>query len=823
VFTLSQLPIEKVMPRLLEALSHSRQVILKAATGAGKSTHFPLTLVKQGCVQGKIVMLEPRRLAARSIAYYLAKCLGESVGETVGYRIRGDVKTSSSTQLEIVTEGVLTRMLQDDPELTGIDLVIFDEFHERSLHADTALAFTLEVQEALRDDLTVVIMSATLERETLEPIMPDAAYIESQGRSYPVDIRYSPLRHNEPLAAAMSRIICHLMANEKGSLLAFLPGVSAIKRVQQSLALSEGFEVCPLYGQLDLHQQQKAIQPAAPGQRKVVLATNIAETSLTIEGIRMVVDSGLEKTSSFDLKTGIVKLEQSRIAQSSSVQRTGRAGRLEEGVCVRLYSESQFEQQPLSSTPEILRSDLASLVLELRRWGCSDETSMKWLDHPKKANIEQANELLHALALIGDNGQLTRIGERAYGLGLEPRLASMVLQSLSKGSEFAHAAIALSCLLEEKERVGNDISISLHRWQMGSHSKTHTMNRRATMLARRVQCQFDVQKVQESLLGFVAALAYPDRIAQLRCGSGGAFLLANGHGAMIEDALALAENDYLVALDLLNSGRGNSQIHLAVAVDVSQLKQHASALFRSEEILDWDDAKGRVICAQKTYLGRLEVENIERPIPSSVNVAQALAGYVRRKGLTVLNWQAKDLELLERIRCAGDWLPELDWPDFSDASLHNELDLWLEPFLIGVNSAKALRKLNLQPALEARLGWKRQQKLNELLPTYLVVASGANKKIRYQSGHPPMLSVKLQEMFGEKCSPTIANNTQAVVLELLSPAQRPLQITRDLAAFWQGAYREVQKEMKGRYPKHPWPDDPINHQATNKTKRQLNS
>ncbi len=820
---MSQLPIEKVMPQLLEALSDSRQVILKAATGAGKSTHLPLTLVKQGCVQGKIVMLEPRRLAARSIAHYLAKCLGESVGGTVGYRIRGEVKISSSTRLEIVTEGVLTRMLQDDPELTDIDLVIFDEFHERNLHADTALAFTLEVQEALRDDLTVVVMSATLERETLQPIMPDARYIESQGRSYPVDIRYSPLRHNEPLAAAMSRTICHLMANETGSLLAFLPGVAAIKRVQQSLESSEGFEVCPLYGQLDLQQQQKAIQPAPAGQRKVVLATNIAETSLTIEGIRMVVDSGLEKTSSFDLKTGIVKLEQSRIAQSSSVQRTGRAGRLEEGVCVRLYTESQFEQQPFSSTPEILRSDLASLVLELRRWGCSDEASMKWLDHPKKANIEQANQLLQALALIGDNGQLTRIGESAYGLGLEPRLASMVLQSLSKGSEFANAAIALSCLLEEKERFDKDLSISLHRWQTGKHSKAHSMNRRAATLARRVQCQFDVQKVQESLLGFVAALAYPDRIAQPRGGANGAFLLANGHGAILEETLALAQDEYLVALDLLNSGRGNSQIHLAVAVDVNQLKQHASALFRTQEILDWDDAKGRVICAQKIHLGRLEVESTERPIPSGVNVAEALVGYVRRKGLGVLNWQAKDLELLERIRCADDWLPELDWPDFSESSLLDELELWLEPFLIGVNSAKALNKLNLQPALEARLGWEGKQQLNELLPTHLVVASGANKKIRYQSGQPPMLSVKLQEMFGEKNSPTIANNTQAVVLELLSPAQRPLQITRDLAAFWQGAYREVQKEMKGRYPKHPWPDDPINHQATNKTKRQLNS
>ncbi|EMW0563688.1 ATP-dependent helicase HrpB [Vibrio parahaemolyticus] len=821
---MSQLPIEAVMPQLLTAVKHQHQVILKAAPGAGKSTYFPLQLIQNQVVTGKVIMLEPRRLAARNIARYLAEQLGEQVGQRVGYRVRGETKVSASTQLEIVTEGVMTRMIQNDPELDGVDLLIFDEFHERSIHADTALALSLEVQDALRDDLKLVVMSATLDQEALQSLLPEACYIESEGRSFAVETRYAPLTANDHLSTVMAKNIESLMNKESGSLLAFLPGVAAIKQVQERLShLPDDIEVCPLYGQLSFTEQQKAISPAEKGKRKVVLATNIAETSLTIEGIRLVVDSGLERVARFDLKNGLTRLEQTRIAQSSAIQRAGRAGRIEEGICVRLYSESQLKQQPQVPQPEILHSDLASLVMELAFWGTTDIHELKWLDIPSAAALQQAKQLLFSLGLITEQGQLTAEGKQAHDLGVEPRAAAMLIKSQSHSDKMVNVALAAVALIEEPERNVTNIAHSLHRWLSGSHPKKSLLLKRAQSLAHKLDTTFSLREVDEDALPLVLSLAFPDRIAQQRANQFGRFALANGHGAECRPDDMLGGCEYLVAIDLMRSHSNSSQIHLACELDVNILQTTFDSLFSTKEVVDWDEKKGRLVAEKQRKLGQLVIERVSLPNPGKEKMTQALLTYVRRQGLSSLNWTPAAESLLERIRCAVDWLPEQAWPMFDEASLLDSLDEWLEPYMTSVASVKDLSKINLGEALNARLGWPLNQHLDEWLPEHYQLPTGTKKRIRYQHGHEPVLSVRMQEVFGESTSPTVAIGRKRLVLELLSPAQRPLQVTSDLAAFWNGSYKDVQKEMKGRYPKHVWPDDPANHVATTKTKRQLNN
>ncbi|EHY9859207.1 ATP-dependent helicase HrpB [Vibrio parahaemolyticus] len=821
---MSQLPIEAVMPQLLTAVKHQHQVILKAAPGAGKSTYFPLQLIQNQVVTGKVIMLEPRRLAARNIARYLAEQLGEQVGQRVGYRVRGETKVSASTQLEIVTEGVMTRMIQNDPELDGVDLLIFDEFHERSIHADTALALSLEVQEALRDDLKLVVMSATLDQEALQSLLPEACYIESEGRSFAVETRYAPLTANDHLPTVIAKNIESLMNKESGSLLAFLPGVAAIKQVQERLShLPDDVEVCPLYGQLSFTEQQKAISPAEKGKRKVVLATNIAETSLTIEGIRLVVDSGLERVARFDLKNGLTRLEQTRIAQSSAIQRAGRAGRIEEGICVRLYSESQLKQQPQVPQPEILHSDLASLVMELAFWGTTDIHELKWLDIPSAAALQQAKQLLFSLGLITEQGQLTAEGKQAHDLGVEPRAAAMLIKSQSHSDKMVNVALAAVALIEEPERNVTNIAHSLHRWLSGSHPKQSLLLKRAQSLAHKLDTTFSLREVDEDALPLVLSLAFPDRIAQQRANQFGRFALANGHGAECRPDDMLGGCEYLVAIDLMRSHSNSSQIHLACELDVNILQTTFDSLFSTKEVVDWDEKKGRLVAEKQRKLGQLVIERVSLPNPGKEKMTQALLTYVRRQGLSSLNWTPAAESLLERIRCAVDWLPEQAWPMFDEASLLDSLDEWLEPYMTSVASVKDLSKINLVEALNARLGWPLNQHLDEWLPEHYQLPTGTKKRIRYQHGHEPVLSVRMQEVFGESTSPTVAIGRKRLVLELLSPAQRPLQVTSDLAAFWNGSYKDVQKEMKGRYPKHVWPDDPANHVATTKTKRQLNN
>lgn len=835
---MSQLPIISVLTDLLSGLRTHSQVILKAAPGAGKSTYLPKVLLQSGAdeigLQGKIIMMEPRRLAARNIAHYLADQLGETVGQTVGFRVKGESKISANTRLEIVTEGVMTRMIQNDPELNGIGLVIFDEYHERSIHADTALAFCLEVQQALRDDLKLLLMSATLDHEALKGLLPQAAYIESEGRGFPIEYHYAPLAANQYLVPRLSQLIPLWLAKESGSMLVFLPGVREIRQLAASLKeldlAKQGIDVCPLYGQLDIKAQQQAIALNKPGRRKVVLATNIAETSLTIEGIRMVMDSGLEQVAKFDPKTGITRLEKVMIAQSSAQQRAGRAGRLEPGICIRLYSQETLKQQPVVPQAEILRSDLTSLQMELLFWGASAADELSWLDLPPPSNLQQAKGLLKQLGLLSPQGQLTTDGQHSQRLGVEPRFAAMLLRAKDLGDDYYHTALATLSMLEEPEKNSQDISQDWHRWSSGRHNKAAVLARRSQQIGRSWGVPFDIKQVNSQLIGSCVALAFPDRIAQSRANGQEQFLLANGHGATLDERHGLAnyfllnkphlEHDLIVAIDLMRSSHSmSSQIFRAVRVEKQEIERIFTEQIESIDHVQWAEARGCVSAEKQRRLGALVLEK-QAIIDIAPSLKQAaILDYIRRKGLSVLPWNQASTNLLNRMKNGVEWMPEQDWPEVSDDILLAKLEQWLEPYMVGIDSVAKIKQIPLSQALLSYLGWPLNQEIDNWLPTHYRLPTGTNKAIRYQAGAEPVLSVRMQEVFGESDSPLIAQGRKKLVLELLSPAQRPLQITQDLAGFWQGTYKEVQKEMKGRYPKHVWPDDPANHVATTKTKR----
>ncbi|KLU98699.1 ATP-dependent helicase HrpB [Photobacterium aphoticum] len=826
---MSQLPIQDVMTPLLAALDAHAQLILKAPPGAGKSTYLPLSILQEGSIDGKIVMLEPRRLAARNIAQYLAAQLGEKVGETIGLRMRGESKTSAKTRLEVVTEGVMTRMLQQDPELSGIGLLIFDEFHERSLHADTALALALEVQEALRDDLKILVMSATLDDAALTALLPDAAYIASEGRCFPVAHRYQRVAEGVDMIETVTKAIRSLLASESGSMLVFLPGAGEIRRVAERLSdglaqdgLARDVLISPLYGQLSAQQQQQAIAPAPAGQRKVVLATNIAETSLTIEGIRLVVDCGLERIAQWDAKTGISRLESVRIARSSAEQRAGRAGRLEPGICLRLYSEEQLARQPATPQPEMLRADLTTLAMELAQWGCAEVTDLRWLDVPPAVAMTQSRALLQALGAMDSRYQLTEQGVALHALGADPRHATMLLMAQRHGKAAMATAAMLVALLEEPPRgmQNPDLHFQLNLLESGKLPRSAGYVQRANQHLHKLGAGGTALRVASEWIAPVMAAGFPDRIALSR-GRDGRYQLANGQGASLLPDEPLADADLLVVADVVKTRQGDSRIFTAVTADVGSLQQALPALFCEREWLDWDDKKGRLTAEKQLCCGKLVLERSPMAEPDPAKASEALLNAIVRKGLNVLPWTPAAENLLVRARCAAEWLPDMALPAMDEASLLADADSWLLPYMTGMKTLKAIEKLDLFAALEARLGWETKQALDAALPTHYDVPTGSRYAIRYQEGQHPVLAVKLQEMFGEKSSPMIANGRVAVVLELLSPAQRPLQITRDLATFWQGSYRDVQKEMKGRYPKHPWPDDPANHAPTRKTKKYM--
>ncbi|WGK89886.1 ATP-dependent helicase HrpB [Pseudomonas migulae] len=832
------LPIDEVLPALREALATRHEAVLEAPPGAGKTTRVPLALLNEPWLAGQtILMLEPRRLAARAAAERLASELGEKVGETVGYRIRLDSKVGPRTRIEVVTEGILTRRLQDDPALEGVGLLIFDEFHERSLDADLALALSLNGRELFRDDqpLKILLMSATLEGERLAGLLDDAPILRSEGRMYPVAMRWGrPFQPGEFIEPRLVQTILEALNDETGSLLVFLPGQAEIRRVHQQLAdaLGENTQVllCPLHGELDLAAQRAAIDPAPTGKRKVVLATNIAETSLTIDGVRVVIDAGLARVPRFDPGSGMTRLDTQRISRASATQRAGRAGRLEPGVCYRLWSQDQHEQLAAYASAEILSADLAGLALQLGRWGVTP-TQLVWLDVPPAAAYAQAQDLLDRLGAL-DGESLTRHGQAMAELPAHPRIAHLLLRGQALG--LADMACDVAALLGERDILrgaGADLHSRLvllsgeERAARGAQGGVQ----RARQLARQYRGYLR-GKASEPVsdpehprwLGALLALAYPDRVAQQRRAGGAEYRLANGRAALFAEADSLMKQPWLVIADLgSRQGQREERIYLAADFDPALFDSVLAEQVRVVDQLDWDEREGVLRAERQRKVGELILSREPLTGLDETARSQALVNLVRRKGLELLpwtpelrQWQAR-VALLRQLDIAGKG--ESEWPDVSDAALLKSLEHWLMPYLGKVSRLSHFANLDLSSIVHNLLPWPLPQRLDELAPHHLSVPSGSSIRLDY-SEQPPILAVRLQELFGLAETPRIAGGRQVVKLHLLSPARRPVQVTQDLANFWRSTYAEVKKDLKGRYPKHYWPDDPLVAEATARIK-----
>ena len=810
--SLSELPVSEVLPALLAALAQSPQVLLAAPTGAGKSTWLPLQLLQQAQLPGTIIMLEPRRLAARNVAQRLAEQLGEQPGGTVGYRMRGENCSGAHTRLMVVTEGILTRMLQHDPMLDGVSLVILDEFHERSLQADLALALLLDVQHGLRDDLKILLMSATLDNQRLRQLLPDAPFIVSQGRSFPVTRRYAALNSQLRFAEAVARDVAQLLRDESGSLLLFLPGVAEIERVKRELEtrVGEDVDLSPLYGALSLEAQRRAILPSPPGRRKVVLATNIAETSLTIEGIRLVVDSALERVAQFEVRSGVTRLQTQRISQASMTQRAGRAGRLEPGICLHLLPQEQALRAAAQSEPEILNSDLTGLQIDLLQWGCQDAAQLRWLDLPPERNLRAARIQLTKLGALDEKQQLNAHGRKMAALGSDPRLSAILCAAGADKDAIASAALLVAILEDPPRNGSNDLRDALY------HPQAH-WQRRARQWQQRLNASGG--RVNPDLIPPLLAAGFADRLAQRR-GESARYQLANGIGAMLNEQDGLSRSEWLIAPHLLQgASAAEARMLLALPVNIDALRQQCPQLVEQRTDVEWDDEKGTLRAWRRELIGALVLKAQPQARPDAEILHPAMLRWIREKGLAVLGWKPEAEQLRLRLHCAAQWLPDDAWPALDDDSLLDRLESWLLPEMSAVRDLKGLQNINLVSALLHLLTWSQRQRLDTVLPTHYTVPTGSRLPIRYDVEKPPALAVRIQEMFGEAQNPAVAEGRVPLVLELLSPAHRPLQITRDLAAFWRGAYPEVQKEMKGRYPKHPWPDDPANALPTKRTKK----
>ncbi|UVL55712.1 ATP-dependent helicase HrpB [Pseudomonas sp. B21-035] len=838
---MKSLPIDAALPALRAALSQRHEAVLEAPPGAGKTTRVPLALLDEPWLAGqRILMLEPRRLAARAAAERLASELGEQVGQTVGYRIRLDSKVGPNTRIEVVTEGILTRRLQADPALDGVGLLIFDEFHERSLDADLALALSLNGRELLRDDppLKILLMSATLEGERLSSLLDDAPVVSSEGRMYPVDIRWSrPFQAGEFIEPRVVETVLQAISDESGSVLVFLPGQAEIRRVHQSLqeALGERRDIllCPLHGELDLNAQRAAIDTPAAGLRKVVLATNIAETSLTIDGVRVVVDAGLARVPRFDPGSGMTRLDTQRISRASATQRAGRAGRLEPGVCYRLWSEAQHEQLAAYGAAEILQADLAGLALQLSRWGVTPE-QLRWLDQPPAAAYGQALELLQRLGAFKADSpdSLSAHGQAMAELPAHPRIAHLLLRGQDLG--LADMACDVAALLGERDILrggGADLHsrLALLSGETRAAKGAQGGVQRARQLARqyrgylRGNATAAVADPEHSRwLGALLALAYPDRVAQQRRAGGAEYRLANGRAALFGEADALMKHSWLVIADLgSRQGQREERIYLAADFDPALFDGVLAEQVRSLDILDWDERENVLRAERQRKVGELVLSREPLTGLDEDARARALLELVRRKGLELLSWtpelrqwQAR-VALLRQLDLASRG--ESEWPDLGDAALLANLSEWLQPYLGKVTRLSHFAQLDLASILRNLLPWPLPQRLDEQAPVHLSVPSGSNIRLDY-SETPPILAVRLQELFGLAETPRIAQGRQQVLLHLLSPARRPVQVTQDLANFWRSTYAEVKKDLKGRYPKHYWPDDPLVAEATARAK-----
>lgn len=830
-----RLPIDATLPELIRVLARHNQAVLQAPPGAGKTTRAPLAIREEKWLAGrKIIMLEPRRIAARGAARQMARLLGEKVGQTVGYRMRLDTQIGPQTRIEVVTEGILSRMLQHDPALEDVGLVIFDEFHERSLQSDLGLALCLDSQSALRDDLRILIMSATLDGAAVTQLLDDAPLIHSAGRSFPVSTHYRPVhvrfeKNRRGFCQAVATMVRQVMEEEHGSALVFLPGMGEIRNVAQQLAgrLDDATIICPLYGQLSGDEQDAAIQPAADGQRKVVLATAIAETSLTIEGVRIVIDSGLMRGPRFDPNTGLTRLFTQNVSRAAADQRRGRAGRLEAGVCYHLWTESQ--RMPAHSPAEILQADLAPLVLEISQWGVTDPLQLRWLDPPPQAALDQATELLRALGAVDESTRLTAHGQAMMQLAAHPRLAHMMLKGRDLG--WADLACELAALLGERDILRGpaafETDIGLRIASLRDHRKGAQKSgviERIRQTARHWQHQLSGAQNRPSTdpshSGALLAYAYPDRIGQRRASASAStrYLLSNGRGAFCAEDDPLRSHAYIVAAHV--DGQREARIFLAATLAQEDLLEHHGHLLETRQQVDWNSRAQSVEASRREQLGALTITRHEWRDAPNLEIEQALLAGIRDLGLGCLPWDAAATELRQRLQFLHNWsikrstgTPPMDqqWPDYGDHALLEQLSQWLLPYLNQMKRISHLSRLNLREILAARLDWKQQQAVERLAPSHIKVPSGSRVRLDY-SQSPPVLAVRLQEVFGLGETPRIAGGEVSVLMHLLSPARRPVQITQDLAAFWSGGYQQVKKELKGRYPKHYWPEDP--HQAT---------
>jgi ATP-dependent helicase HrpB len=835
-----RLPIAPVLEDLEAALRRQRSAVMVAPPGAGKTTAVPLWLLQAAWLDGKrILLLAPRRLAARAAAYRMASLLNEAVGETVGYRIRMERRLGPRTRIEVITEGVLTRMLQSDPGLTGVGIVIFDEFHERSLDADLGLALSREVQAVFNDSLRLLVMSATLDPAAVATLLDNAPLIRCEGRAFPVETRYVPARAAKPIERAVVDMILRSAADEEGNILAFLPGAPEIRRAAALLAgsgLAEHWEVAPLYGNLTRAQQDAAIAPPPTGRCKIVLASAIAETSLTIEQIRVVVDSGLQRAPRFDPRTGMTRLVTLPVSRASADQRRGRAGRLGPGICYRMWPESAQGTLAARNRPEILDTDLTGLALELAQWGMPSPDGLTWLDLPPAGAFEQARALLADLGALDALGQITDHGRSMAELPLHPRLSHMILAARQEG--MGRAACEVAAILSDRDPLHftggmRDADLRLRLELLHAFTAQRPMTipdcsaddgslRRILKVAAVLQQRIGLRGQSESApeVGRLLAWAYPDRIAFRRPEKMGRYLMTSGRGAFFDPPDPLSAHDFLVIAEL-DGERRDARIFMAAAYDRDTLMDQFGHRAEWQERVEWDDQRQAVAAERRLLLGALTLrsELLVNPDPGALSTAMITG--IRRCGIAVLPWtrslrafQAR-VSLLRRLAVANQ-----EWPDLSDNGLTDELDSWLGPWLDGITSIKALSRLDLSSALRSRLSWRQQQLLDTSAPTHITVPSGARHPIDY-SAETPVLAVRLQEMFGAADTPTIAEGRLPLQLHLLSPAGRPAQITQDLGGFWHNSYAAVKRELKGRYPKHVWPDDPLNAQPTARAKPRL--
>lgn len=844
----SPLPIESVLADLQAALQRRDEVVLEAPPGAGKTTRAPLALLEADWLgKQKIVMLEPRRLAARAAAEYMASSLGEAVGQTVGYRVRLESRISAHTRIEVVTEGILTRMLQDDPSLENIGLLIFDEFHERSLDADLGLALVLQGRALFREQtaLKILIMSATLEGDRLAALLNDAPVIKSEGRLHPVEIRYgtpfiAPERLRNELPTRMLATVKQALVDEPGSMLVFLPGQAEIRRLHEllssALADEKNIILAPLYGDLDLQQQRRAIEPAASGYRKIVLATDIAESSLTIEGVRIIIDSGLHRQAVFDPGAGMSRLHTRRISRASSIQRMGRAGRIEAGVCYRLWSEHQQAQLIPFTPPAIEQADLLPLALQLQRWGVDDPHELVWLDPPAAGHYNRAVELLCSLGALKPQStgwKMTVHGEAMARLPLHPRLAHMLLVAGMKG--LAGPACDIAALLSERDPLSSRDADILLRTKLLAKNTGTDRHLRGRLQRLRTQSRAYRKLIDDETgakvahpadprwTGFLLACAYPDRIARRRRAAATEYRMSNGRAVRLHEQDPLQQFDWLVVASLGGrQGQTTDQIYLAAEFDSTLLKDELAELVTEKDVVNWDEKQGCLSAEHQSLLGSLVVSREPIQAISPEKRRHVLLDLIQRKGLDQLPWNDELRNWRSRIMLLRgldlETSNDSPWPDISDQHLLATLDTWLGPFLDNVRNLKQLAELDLASILRNQLSWELQQKLEQHAPVRLQAPSGSMIRIDYQET-PPVLAVRLQEMFGCGQTPQIANGRVTLKLQLLSPARRPIQVTQDLAGFWNSSYREVQKEMKGRYPKHYWPDDPLSAIPSARTTR----